>query len=183
ILYLGPEHARFRPKAYYWIFIPCDILSLVLQSLGGALSSTSEGGSSAAVNVSIAGLSFQVFTLLVFIALALEFSFRWWKARRAEPQRKPVSRRFKIFAWFLGLSILFILIRCIYRIDELSQGYSGPLISNEGLFIALEGVMVLVAVYCLIVAHPGPVFADLDDEKALRNAVPPEDLERSKEAA
>ncbi|KAI4177483.1 MAG: hypothetical protein LQ343_000464 [Gyalolechia ehrenbergii] len=183
ILYLGPEHARFPPKAYYWIFIPCDILSLVLQSLGGALSSTSEGSSQAAVNVSIAGLSFQVFTLLVFIALTLEFSFRWRKARRANPDRKHVSRAFKIFVWFLSLSILFILIRCLYRIDELSEGYSGPLISNEGLVIALEGVMVLVALYCLIIAHPGPVFADLDDEKPLQNATAPDDAERSKETA
>ncbi|KAL9005506.1 MAG: hypothetical protein Q9188_001708 [Gyalolechia gomerana] len=120
ILYLGPKHARFPPKAYYWIFIPC-----------------ASSPSQVAVNVSIAGLSFQVFTLLIFIALTLEFSFRWRKARRANPDRKRVSRAFKIFVWFLSLSILFILIRCIYRIDELSEGYSGPLISNEGLFIAL----------------------------------------------
>ena len=29
---------------------------------------------------------------------------------------------------------------CCYRIDELSDGYNGPLIHNEGLFIGLEGV-------------------------------------------
>ncbi|KAI4182605.1 MAG: hypothetical protein L6R41_005878 [Letrouitia leprolyta] len=183
ILYLGPEHARFPPKAYYWIFIPCDILSLVLQSIGGALSSTSSGGSRSAVNVSITGLSFQVFTLLVFIGLTLEFSFRWRKARRTMADRKPVSRSFKIFVWFLSLSTLLILIRCIYRIDELSDGYNGPLIHDQGLFIGLEGVMVLIAVYCLMVAHPGPVFVDLDDERALEDAGPPADVERSKEAA
>lgn len=140
ILYLGPEHARFRPKAYYWIFIPCDILSLVLQSIGGALSSTSSGGSKTAVDVSITGLSFQVFTLLVFIGLTLEFSFRWRKAQRTTPDRKPVSRSFKVFVCFLSLSTLLILIRCIYRIDELSDGYNGPLIHDQGLFIGLEGV-------------------------------------------
>ena len=40
----------------------------------------------------------------------------------------------------MTISITLILIRCIYRIDELSEGYTGPLIRNEGLFIALEGV-------------------------------------------
>lgn len=54
--------------------------------------------------------------------------------------RKPVSRSFKIFVWFLSLSTLLILIRCIYRIDELSDGYNGPLIHDQGLFIGLEGV-------------------------------------------
>ncbi|KAL8718577.1 MAG: hypothetical protein Q9225_004307 [Loekoesia sp. 1 TL-2023] len=138
ILYLGPQHARFQPKLYYYIFIPCDILSLILQAVGGALSSTSSGGSKTAVDVSIAGLSFQVFTLCVFIALALEYAYRWYKARRATPQVTPLSRSFK--------------------------------------------VMVLVAVYCLMVAHPGPVFADLDDEKALQSARVESDLERRKEA-
>ncbi|KAL8916347.1 MAG: hypothetical protein Q9208_008571 [Pyrenodesmia sp. 3 TL-2023] len=182
ILYLGPQYARFRPKAYYWIFIPCDILSLVLQSVGGALSSTSEGDSSAAVNVSIAGLSFQVFTLLVFIALTFEYAYRWQKARRATPSPTPLSRAFKVFVGFLSLATVLILIRCIYRIDELSEGYSGDLIHNEGLFIGLEGVMVLVALYCMIVAHPGPVFRSFDDEKALDDAMPGVDQERQKEA-
>ena len=52
---------------------------------------------------------------------------------------RNVDGRFKIFAGFLALATLLILIRCAYRIDELSDGYNGPLIHNEGLFIALEG--------------------------------------------
>ena len=47
---------------------------------------------------------------------------------------------------FLSLAILLILIRCIYRIDELSDGYSGPLIHDEGLFVGLEGVYVITLV-------------------------------------
>ena len=69
-----------------------------------------------------------------------------------------MSTRFKIFIAFLSLSILLILIRCVYRIDELSDGYNGPLIHDEGLFVGLEGVMIIVAVFCLAVAQPGPVF-------------------------
>lgn len=138
ILYLGPQHARFAPKLYYWIFIPCDILSLVLQAVGGALSSSSSGGSKTAVYVSIAGLSFQVFTLCVFIGLAIDYGVRWSRAR--QQPTTPLTRSFKIFVSFLSLSIVLILIRCAYRIDELSDGYNGPLIHDEGLFIALEGV-------------------------------------------
>ena len=65
--------------------------------------------------------------------------------------------KFKVFVVFLTLGMLCILVRCIYRIDELSEGYTGPLISDEGLFIGLEGVMVLVAVYFLMLGHPGPI--------------------------
>ena len=58
VVYLGPQYGRFSPKLYYWIFIPCDIFSLCLQAVGGALSSTSSGTSNVAVDVSKAGLSF-----------------------------------------------------------------------------------------------------------------------------
>jgi len=47
---------------------------------------------------------------------------------------------FKVFVGSLSAAIILILIRCAYRIDELSDGYHGPLIHNEGLFIGLEGV-------------------------------------------
>jgi len=137
VIYLGPECSRFSPKFYYWIFIPCDILSLMLQAVGGALSSTSSGGSKTAVDVSIAGLAFQVFTLCVFIALVAEYALRYLKGSKGTRQ---LSTPFKVFCFFLGLAILLILIRCAYRIDELSDGYNGPLIHNEGLFIGLEGV-------------------------------------------
>lgn len=137
VLYLGRKYSRFSPKFYYWVFIPCDILSLVLQAVGGALSSTSDGGSNVAVNVSIAGLAFQVFTLCVFIALVGEYV---WRYRKGTKGTKALSGKFKIFCTFLSLATLLILIRCIYRIDELSDGYEGPLIHDEGLFIGLEGV-------------------------------------------
>ncbi|KAL8703806.1 MAG: hypothetical protein Q9201_003021 [Fulgogasparrea decipioides] len=156
-------------------------VNCTLAAVGGALSSTSSGGSNTAVDVSIAGLSFQVFTLCVFIGLTLEYVYRYRKGQRTTPRVTPLSQGFKIFAYFLSLSTLLILIRCIYRIDELSNGYEGPLIHDEGLFIGLEGVMVLVAVYCLMIAHPGPVFEDLDDQAALQEARTGRDLEKQKE--
>ena len=142
VIYLGPQYARFPPKFYLWTFVPCDILSLVLQGVGGALSSVSSGGSRAAINVAVTGLSFQVFTLCVFIALAAEYGFRVQRARRRETQTEkiPLRRSFKIFVGFLSASTLLILVRCAYRIAELSDGYRGPLIHDQGLFIALEGV-------------------------------------------
>ena len=139
VVCLGPEYSRFSPKFYYWVLIPCDILSLLLQDVGGALSSTSSGGSKTAVDISIAGLSFQVFTLVVFISLPLEFDIRYSRAQRTD-SKVPLPASFKMFAGFLYFAIIPILIRCAYRIDELSNGYHGPSIHIEGLLIGLEGV-------------------------------------------
>lgn len=149
VIYLGPQHSRFPPKLYYWLFIPCDVISLALQGAGGGMSSQSSGESKLGVNIGLAGLSFQVFTLTLFIGLALDYAIRYARAQRHERNVKfleigtettKLPTSFKIFVAFLSLSTILILIRCIYRIDELSDGYSGPLIRNQGLFIALEGV-------------------------------------------
>lgn len=89
------------------------------------------------MDVAIAGLSFQVFTLAVFIALAAEYAFRYSKAEGPGSKLPP---RFKIFVLFLSAAIILILTRCAYRIDELKDGYGGSLIHDQGLFIGLEGV-------------------------------------------
>ena len=104
------------------------------------MSSSSTGNSNAAVDIAIAGLSFQVFTLVIFILLAIDFAIRYLRDQRAQPSQTKLPTSFKIFLGFLSLAILCILVRCVYRIDELSNGYSGPLIHNQGLFIGLEGV-------------------------------------------
>ena len=88
------------------------------------------------MNIALAGLSFQVFTLVIFILLTLDFVILYRRAKTGV----VLATRFKVFAIFFSVSIILILIRCAYRIDELSDGYSGSLIHNQGLFIALEGV-------------------------------------------
>jgi hypothetical protein len=139
ILYLGTQYSRLSPKLYYWLFIPCDIVSLTLQAAGGGLSSSTSGSSKTGVNIAIAGLSFQVFTLTIFVLLALDYTVSYIRGQRMKPS-ETLATSFKVFVVFLSLAILCILIRCVYRIDELSNGYSGPLIHDEGLFIGLEGV-------------------------------------------
>ncbi len=106
------------------------------------MSSNSEGQSYIGVDIALAGLSFQVFTLSLFICLATDYAIRYSRGQGVakEGERAEITTRFKVFVGFLSLAIVLILIRCVYRIDELSRGYSGPLIHNQGLFIGLEGV-------------------------------------------
>jgi mannose/fructose/N-acetylgalactosamine-specific phosphotransferase system component IID len=54
---------------------------------------------------------------------------------------RNIDTRGKMFFGFLLFAVLTTLARCIFRTDELKEGYtSGSLISNESLFIGLEGV-------------------------------------------
>ena len=71
-------------------------------------------------------------------------------------------------------SALCIFARCCFRVAELSQGYHGPLLKKQGLFIGLEGVyvgyllsfhvtmlisvssrLIVLAVVFLHLGHPG----------------------------
>lgn len=133
-MYLDPSCARFKPALYYQIFIPCDIISLVLQAAGGAMSTQSQGSSETGVNIALAGLSSQVFTLFAFIVLFAQYAIDF----RRKSSNPHLDGRFMTFAIFGGLATILIFIRCAYRIYELHQGYSGSALHDEGLFIALE---------------------------------------------
>ena len=132
----GVQYSRFNPKLFLILFIPSDVLSLVLQAVGGALSSTSKSssGSKTGVNISLAGLSYQVFTLTVFAVLFVDYCVRLPKGSL------NYSPRFQVFLMTLFSALVFILARCCYRVDELSNGYSGPGLQNQAEFIVLESV-------------------------------------------
>lgn len=102
------------------------------------MSSTSNGDSQAGVDIALAGLSFQVITLTFFSVCVLDYM---WLSRRTW-KNTQVPARFISFCVWLALATIFILIRCSYRVYELSEGYSrdSEALRDEPLFIALEGV-------------------------------------------
>jgi hypothetical protein len=136
--YVNPEASRVNPKFFYWVFIPADIISLILQAVGGAMSSTSDGGSQAGVDIALAGLAFQVITLTFFSVCTIDYMIR----SRGTWTAVKVPGRFINFCVWLALATVFILIRCAYRVYELSEGYSrdSEALRDEPMFIALEGV-------------------------------------------
>jgi len=170
--YISVKHSRFPPKVFYYTFIPCDIISLILQAVGGAMSSSSNGSSNVGVNIALAGLAFQVATLVVFILLTVDYFVRSRSVWRYGDIHLP--RQFKIFVGFIAFATILILIRCCYRVYELSEGYSrtSKSLRDQDLFIGLESIMVILAAFALIIAHPGPVFSEggykrsVNDEKA-----------------
>lgn len=112
----------------------------------------------------IAGLGFQVFTMLVFILLALEFAVHTLrKSRRASPlttldSGNAALRKTWIFKGFLAaltFSTLCIFMRCVFRVAELSKGWQGELYKNQNYFIGFEGAVIVAAVFMLNIFHPG----------------------------
>jgi hypothetical protein len=58
--------------------VTCDVISLVLQAAGGAITSSAEDSAfrNEGVNIMIAGLAFQVAALGIFMAFGIDFLIR-----------------------------------------------------------------------------------------------------------
>ncbi|KAK2746850.1 hypothetical protein FQN57_002892 [Myotisia sp. PD_48] len=160
----GEESSWLKAHHYAWIFIPADVISLILQGTGGGMASVASQNNShddSGTYIMIAGLAFQVFTLFVFNVLTISFIWRTMNSRSrkekelgAKPKLPISNSRLLMFAIPFALAIITIFARCIYRVAELSEGWEGELIHDEASFIALEGVMIAIATVCLNIAHP-----------------------------
>lgn len=132
----------------------------------------------------LAGLSFQVASLLLFAFCCVEFALRVHAYSRTPSHpylsnnsirnrpNSPSSIRngqplyislpqtvlFRAFLAALCVSTSTIFIRSVFRVAELSGGFHGPLANNQISFMILEGAMVCIACLCLTLLHPGLCF-------------------------
>jgi len=169
----GPENSRISPEAYTRIFIPCDLVSLLLQAAGGGLASAASHSNKSpdtGDNIMVAGLAFQVLTLLIFMMLCVDFAVRTRRRYRSMGQdafdQNPIyvtlrgSWRFKGFIAALTLATICIFWRSVYRVAELGEGWTGNLIRHQWLFLGFEGVMVIVACFALNLFNPAFAFKE-----------------------
>lgn len=127
LLNLGPEHSKLKPRLFTWIFISCDVGSLLLQAAGGGVAAGAGNDDAdmlkAGDNIIIAGIAFQVATMAVCGILALQFFISVARngnglvGEKTEdgnmstvpPGRMRLVLGSTVFAYFT------VLIRCIYR--------------------------------------------------------------------
>ncbi|KAJ5810977.1 RTA1 domain protein [Penicillium robsamsonii] len=85
--------SRLQPGTYSKIFIACDVVCLILQSAGGAITSTAGMSNTSlrdlGINIMIAGLACQVVSLAGFIGLAVDFAIRVRRQRAQRPSSLP----------------------------------------------------------------------------------------------
>jgi hypothetical protein len=167
VISFGEEWSRLRPTWYTYIFITGDLISLALQGAGGGIAASAESGSSAqdvGTNLMIAGVIFQVVILACFGYFLVEYALRTSRRKdllSAESIALFHTTSFRCFMAAIIVAYMGIFIRCVYRIPELTGGWRTELMRNETEFIVLEGVMIVLSVLVLSVAHPGYCFPSL----------------------
>lgn len=137
-----------------------DFLSLLLQAIGGAIADTSDTNADGqiGIDIMIAGLMLQSISLAVFLIVIADFAWRCSKGvlnMDSDKQRIRHRSVFKAFTASILLATVAVLIRSIFRVAELWEGFNGALWNNETDFLVLDGVMITLACICLTALHPG----------------------------
>lgn len=184
-LTLGPEHSRLKPNLFTWIFIGCDIGSILLQAAGGGIAASAGKTQQNLLNIGddvmIAGIAFQVATMSVCGLLGLEFFIRVWRRGSGWSGlgKKAVydtgngrARDLRLVCTAETLAYVAILIRCIYRIPEMAGGWGSPLMQRENEFLVLDGMMVAISVLCLTAFHPALFLSSMRKGRNGVHAVP-----------
>ncbi|KAF7341349.1 hypothetical protein MVEN_01871400 [Mycena venus] len=154
---LGTSYSRLTPKSYTILFLPCDIIALVVQGVGGGMASSANDldGANQGANVMLGGIGFQFgsvpFSLKGILANGRSQCLR---AHKGTP-RGTFTPRLKFMLVALAFSTTVLFIRSIYRLIELSGGWEGPVIRTEVYFNVFDGGMVTLAIFTLNFVHPG----------------------------
>ncbi|KAI0170788.1 putative RTA1 domain protein [Pestalotiopsis sp. NC0098] len=151
VLHYGLECSRIKPAQYPWIFVCCDVASIVLQSVGGgvagAAGKTDQQLLNVGNNIIIAGISFQVATMAICGFLAVEYIIRLLRQRNVRSEgtkvqkKDKMNKRAQVFQVAVGFAYLTILIRSIYRLPEMAGGWGSEMMRNEKEFLILDGFL------------------------------------------
>lgn len=121
MLHVDPQKSRIKPNWYPPIFIGCDVFSILLQAGGGgAAAAETETLVLIGDKMIVAGISFQIATMTICGALAVDYAVRVWAAARKEGVN-PLEGQDKLKKYIVAtaLAFVFIYIRCVYRVAEM----------------------------------------------------------------
>ncbi|KAL3457534.1 RTA1-domain-containing protein [Aspergillus heterothallicus] len=75
--------SRLKQRSYSLLFVACDIISLLLQAAGGAMTTSADASTiETGKNILIAGLAFQVASLTLYLGICGDLAWRVWRVSR-----------------------------------------------------------------------------------------------------
>jgi hypothetical protein len=146
------------------LFTSCDLIALIVQGVGGGLASAEaeDGDPSTGGNIMLGGIAFQLFTITAYVICAAGFLFRFTKnlplravSLREKQARVGMPVKIKVMVGAMSFSSVLLFIRSVYRLIELSDGWTGRIIRTELYFDVLDGTMIVLAIYTINFIHPG----------------------------
>ncbi|BGP15217.1 hypothetical protein JCM10213v2_003176 [Rhodosporidiobolus nylandii] len=154
---IGPKYSLLKPKFYLWLFCSLDLISLIIQGIGGGMAAVAlqnDESSDKGSHIMLAGICCQLVAMLVFCALGLDVYRRARADRSYRLRPHPQQGRLTAVSWGLAFSSFWILLRCCYRVAELAEGWEGYLIRTEPYFCVLDSMAMVFAQGIFIFTWP-----------------------------
>lgn len=155
---VGDQYSLIKPKLVAWIFIICDIFSLVIQSSGAGIltsSSTKPENAKTGENILLAGLAVNLVSFAIFCLQLLYFDYRTRKSPPNFPSGSLRQKGWRQFLYVIYLSSSLVLLRQIYRVIEFSQGFTGYLAVHEAYFYVFDTIPIFVSATIYVIFFPG----------------------------
>ena len=155
-LYYVPYLSPIHPGRVQSTFIGLDLVVGVLTSNGASYSANSRNTPSqikTGTNLIRASILLQVACFIGFIALEVVLHRRCAKAGILTPKLRTIIT-------LLYASSALILVRNIYRVVEVWQGYTGYLQTQQAFFYVFDAALMLVNTVMLNVWHPSMYLPD-----------------------
>ncbi|PBP17647.1 hypothetical protein BUE80_DR011559 [Diplocarpon rosae] len=179
VIHFGPQYSLLKPALYTWVFIGLDAFSILMQAAGGGIAAAANHDNASLLSTGndliLAGIALQVAQLVAFGVVSLYYAFNVYRHRKAASlgtRDAPTPAKLEYFISMVAVAYVFILIRCIYRIPEMSGGWGSALQRDEPLFLGLDGAAVAISAIALTFAHPAVFFPVMGNGRKPA-AVPP----------
>lgn len=149
----------FSPSILALIFVTLDILSFVIQLIGGGMAgpgSTPESQRKG-LDIYMGGIGMQEGFIVLFLGLVIKFHRDQLQAERHGKLAADKMVGWRRLVYALYGCLVAISIRIIYRLAEFSGGLgaSNPLPSNEPVLYVLESAPMWLAIFVWNAIHPG----------------------------
>jgi len=154
------QHLIVPSRIITRVYVTSDIVTFLIQAAGGAISAGASSLQRGVLGsrIFLAGLVAQLVSFFSFWCIYIIFLYRIYKYSPeiwTMDKAKPWYNSWLTLATVLFISCIGILIRSGFRVSELSQGFDGPLTTNEALFYGLDTLPLFIAVALYIPFWPG----------------------------
>lgn len=153
-------YSPLPPRLYTAVFVISDVVTFLIQAAGGGMQTSrvyttiQTGNKVFLAGVILQMISYIFFTILMAFAhmrLIRDDSSTYGFTLRGLGRRRPAL----LMLYCLYVSSVCIIIRCIYRVIEMAQGYGGQLYSNELYTFFLDALPLLIAIGIWAFIWPG----------------------------
>lgn len=147
------------PSILALIFVTLDIVSFVIQLIGGGMAGpgSSPESQKKGLDIYMGGIGLQEGFIVLFLGLVIKFHWDQLQAEKYGILSADKVGGWKWLIYALYGCLLAITVRIIYRLAEFSSGLGAdnPLPSNEPLLYVLESTPMWMAVLVWNMVHPG----------------------------